>query len=163
MTSGPYFCFFFSFWYSPSFWCKLSNRVMATFSCTALKAASTAHPESAELSIILKLMIFQETFLPKSWLKTVPWWCKRKTTSTSSWWAVKLNTPLIQWAGDYKSQWRGGQLPQSVSLHCIDNISFEEREQRTKNRSRPLQPIVKSKHLSFCKQKKRSAVHCLYN
>ena len=62
-------------------------------------------------------------------------------------------TPLIQWAGGYESQWKRGELPQSASLHCRGNISCVEGEVKNKNRSRPLQPIVNIKHLSFFQQK----------
>jgi hypothetical protein len=51
-----------------------------------------------------------------------------------------------------KSLWRGGELPQSASLHCRGNISCESRDQEHEQ-SWPLQLIVNSKPLLFSHQK----------
>ncbi len=52
----------------------------------------------------------------------------------------------------YKSLWRGGELPQSASLHSRVNISCESCDQE-QEQSRPFQLIVNSKPLLFSRRK----------
>jgi hypothetical protein len=39
---------------------------------------------------------------------------------------IKYITYIVSWRLMYKSQWKGGKLPQSVSLYCRGNLSCEE-------------------------------------
>ncbi len=131
---------------------------MATFSCSALKAASAAHRNldaetkfasapQREVTCLVQIPFISANSLTNGFCKKLFNKLDAETSYLGGT-SVKIHLPLHGELWNQISLWRGGEISQSASLHSRDNISCMSHDQE-QEQSRPLQLIVNSKPLLF--------------